>query len=271
MRTDRCGGLPSPSMASIQAFKFGRHCGPGTPNKNGLTFRARSHGHSARSRGRPLIANVFESVNREQALASAETLDPLLAQALVPWLSRPSLASLRTDAERKTILATGTGIPQRDPLSSVFFLHRSSPGAEGSQWSSSVARTHTCSSGRWSLATTISVAGAALLRLISCLRDLELELNTTKTTAWGPSLTTLPPSLLTMLSPNTLRTDGILICGLPISASESPQTDDDLAIPLGTSTFENALLQSDFLCRTSGASFDGLDGSAKSADAPKTI
>ena len=69
------------------------------------------------------IANAFGSVSREQALASAQAHDPLLAQALTPWLCRPSLASLCTDGEQKTMLATGRGIPQGNPPELSTLLH----------------------------------------------------------------------------------------------------------------------------------------------------
>ena len=67
------------------------------------------------------IQNAFNEIQRHSVYEALSYSSPLLAATQFAWLCRPSIAVLENPASVNGFLATTTGIPQRDPLSSLAF------------------------------------------------------------------------------------------------------------------------------------------------------
>ena len=189
------------------------------------------------------IANAFGSIDRRRAIAEAASHAAVLAKALTTWLSRPSLAALRTDTTTNAVIPSSCGIPQGDPLSSVLFCIASAPALRMlNDPVSSPGRVHAYVVDSI-LITTAPQSGMALLRYKRALQELGLRLNDHKTAIWGPNLSRLPGSLTTLVKPDVLRADALVICGLPIQDPASPGHDEH-SLPLGTPEFIERFLGS---------------------------
>ena len=187
------------------------------------------------------VQNAFGAVHRQQVLAAASQVDPLLSKSLAPWLCRSSGAALLSEPLVRDFLQTTRGIPQGDPLSSVLFSLTLSTALTclDATPSRPALGTLDAYADDAILCTSPANAGPAFSRWRDRLADLGLELNPTKTAVWQPGATTLPASLCPFLPESCFSASGITLCGLPLDASTDPL---HLDVPLGDASFLERLL-----------------------------
>ena len=183
------------------------------------------------------VSNAFGSLHRCRVLTEAEALDPRLAQALGPWLARPSHAFLRTDTGLRAHLVSERGIPQGDPLSSFTYCLAIAQALRTTNALPDTSCLAYIDDGI--ICTSAARAGHAFLHWAEALRDLGLTLNADKTSVWAPDLPELPHSLSSMIPSNCFTTAGLKVCGLPLHASEADMTQ---AYPLGSAGYIRAFL-----------------------------
>ena len=185
------------------------------------------------------VMNAFGTIDRQAVLSRAKALDPRLCQALVPWLGKSSLGALRSQTTTKYVLATGSGIPQGNPLSAVTYCITTAPLLKLFAEPRPIAEAHAFADDTV-IMTTEPEAGTALLRFQGAMADIGLKLNPSKTLVWGPSLSSLPASLSTILPQSSWSPDGLVICGLPVAGPILQH--DTPCWPVGTPDFVSRFL-----------------------------